>query len=109
MLRGSSSLLGGTDPLILVDGVPGSFSTVAPEDIESIDVLKDGSATAIYGTRGTNGVIIITTRSGGRREMPATIDYNGYISISNQLRKPDFMDADDLRAKWAEGWSFSGG
>ena len=60
MLRGNSSLKGSTSPLILVDGVPGSFSTVAPEEIESIDVLKDGSATAIYGTRGTNGVIIIT-------------------------------------------------
>lgn len=58
MLRGISSLKGGTSPLVLVDGVPGSLNTVAPEDIESIDVLKDGSATAIYGTRGTNGVII---------------------------------------------------
>lgn len=62
MLRGISSLKGGTSPLVLVDGVPGSLNTVAPEDIESIDVLKDGSATAIYGTRGTNGVIIITTK-----------------------------------------------
>ena len=62
MLRGMSSLKGGTSPLVLVDGVPGSLNTVAPEDVESIDVLKDGSATAIYGTRGTNGVIIITTK-----------------------------------------------
>ncbi|MBO5015933.1 MAG: carboxypeptidase-like regulatory domain-containing protein, partial [Bacteroidaceae bacterium] len=76
MLRGNSTLMGTSQPLILVDGVPGSFSTVAPEEIESIDVLKDGSATAIYGTRGTNGVIIITTKN-ANREMPATIEYNG--------------------------------
>lgn len=101
MLRGTSTLMGSRDPLILVDGVPGSFSTVAPEEIESIDVLKDGSATAIYGTRGTNGVIIITTKS-GRREQPTTIEYNGYLSISKQLKRPDFMKADDLRARWKE-------
>lgn len=107
MLRGASTLMGSRDPLILVDGVPGSFSTVAPEEIESIDVLKDGSATAIYGTRGTNGVIIITTKS-GRREQPTTIEYSGYVSVSNQLKRPDFMGADDLRARWEEGLEFSG-
>lgn len=107
MLRGASTLMGSRDPLILVDGVPGSFSTVAPEEIESIDVLKDGSATAIYGTRGTNGVIIITTKS-GRREQPTTIEYSGYVSVSKQLKRPDFMGADDLRARWKEGLEFSG-
>lgn len=107
MLRGTSTLMGSTQPLILVDGVPGSFSTVAPEDIESIDVLKDGSATAIYGTRGTNGVIIITTK-GGRRNMPTTLEYNGYVSISQQARIADFMSADDLRQRWSEGFEFSG-
>jgi len=107
LLRGTSTLMGNSQPLILVDGVPGSFSTVAPEEIESIDVLKDGSATAIYGTRGTNGVIIITTKS-GRREQPTTIEYNGYLSISNQIKRPDFMEADDLRARWKEGLQFSG-
>lgn len=107
ILRGSTTLQGDRNPLILVDGVPGSFSTVAPEDIESIDVLKDGSATAIYGTRGTNGVIIITTKS-RQGEMPATIDYSGYISFSSMLKKADFMNADDLRKQWAEGKSFSG-
>ncbi|AVM53383.1 TonB-linked SusC/RagA family outer membrane protein [Bacteroides zoogleoformans] len=107
MLRGISSLKGGTSPLVLVDGVPGSLNTVAPEDIESIDVLKDGSATAIYGTRGTNGVIIITTKQ-SRKEMPPTIDYNGYMSVSNILKRPDFMSADDLRRKWSEGYTFNG-
>ena len=107
MLRGYSSLLGSTDPLILVDGVPGSFSTVAPEDIASVDVLKDGSATAIYGTRGTNGVIIITTRS-AHREMTPVVEYSGYASASTWVKKPDFMTADDVRARWAEGWTFGG-
>lgn len=106
-LRGTSSLLGTTDPLVLVDGIQGSLSTVAPEDIESIDVLKDGSATAIYGTRGTNGVIIITTRN-AKREMPATVEYNGYISASTWLKKPGFLKADDLLALRQEGLSFVG-
>lgn len=101
MLRGNSSLMGSSAPLILVDGVPGSFSTVAPEEIESIDVLKDGSATAIYGTRGTNGVIIITTKA-GNREMPTTIEYNGYLSISSLAKKADFLNADELRFRWSE-------
>jgi len=107
MLRGTSTLKGTTDPLILIDGVPGSFATVSPQDIESIDVLKDGSATAIYGTRGTNGVIIITTK-GSKRDQPSSIDYEGYASISQQSRKADFMDADDLIRRMAEGYSFSG-
>ena len=106
-LRGLSSLYGSTAPLVLVDGVPGNLDTVAPEDIESIDILKDGSATAIYGTRGTNGVIIITTKN-AKREMPATVEYAGYVSLSDWLKTPDFMDAADLRAKIKEGWIFGG-
>ena len=59
-LRGNTTLHGtSTNPLILIDGVPGDFNTVSPDDIESIDVLKDGSAAAIYGTRGTNGVLLL--------------------------------------------------
>lgn len=106
-LRGLSSLYGSTAPLVLVDGVPGNLDTVAPEDIESIDILKDGSATAIYGTRGTNGVIIITTKN-AKREMPATVEYAGYVSMSEWLKTPDFMDADDLRARIKDGWIFGG-
>ena len=107
MLRGYSSLLGSTAPLILIDGVPGSFNTVAPEDIESIDVLKDGSATAIYGTRGTNGVIIISTKN-AKRDMPAVVEYSGYVSASTWLKTPDFLQADDLRQLMSDGWTFSG-
>ena len=103
MLRGVSSLLGGREPLILVDGIPGSLETIAPEDIESIDVLKDGSATAIYGTRGTNGVIIITTKQGSN-EMEPTIEYSGYVSLSQIGNQLDFLSADELRQKSQEGF-----
>ncbi len=106
-LRGTSSLMGTSDPLVLVDGIPGSLSTVAPEDIESIDVLKDGSATAIYGTRGTNGVIIITTRN-AKRDMPATVQYSGYVSASKWLKTPEFLNADDLLDLRAQGYTFVG-
>ncbi|MBL4561415.1 MAG: TonB-dependent receptor plug domain-containing protein, partial [Labilibaculum sp.] len=107
MLRGNSSLLGSSSPLVLVDGVPGSLESVAPEDIESIDVLKDGSASAIYGTRGTNGVIIITTKR-STKNMEPTISYDGYVSIASISRKLDFMNAEELREKWNEGYSFTG-
>jgi len=106
-LRGFSSLTGGSNPLVLVDGVPGSLNTVAPEDIESIDVLKDGSATAIYGTRGTNGVIIITTKKGSA-DMKPTIEYNGYASLSTIADRLDFLDAGELRQKFNEGYTFNG-
>ena len=62
-LRGTNTIGGAnTAPLVLIDGIPGELGTVAPEDVESVDVLKDGSAAAIYGTRGTNGVILVTTK-----------------------------------------------
>lgn len=80
-LRGVISVNGSTTPLILIDGVEGDLSTVAPENIASIDVLKDASAAAIYGTRGANGVIIITTKTGHRGER-ATVNYSGYVSAS---------------------------
>lgn len=107
MLRGNASLLGTSDPLVLVDGVPGSLESVAPEDIESVDVLKDGSASAIYGTRGTNGVIIITTKSSSN-EMAPTIEYSAYASSATVSRKLDFMNATQLRDKWNQGYKFTG-
>ena len=104
LLRGRSTLLGANlNPLILVDGVPGDLKTVAPEDIESIDVLKDGSAAAIYGTRGTNGVVLITTRraSGDNK---TTVEYSGYLSTQTIARKPDISTAADYRNQIAEGF-----
>lgn len=95
-LRGVISVNGSTVPLVLVDGVEGNLNTVAPETIESIDVLKDASAAAIYGTRGANGVVIITTKN-GRREERANVTYSGYVSASTFSKKLDFMTAQDIR------------
>ena len=96
-LRGVISVNGSTTPLVLIDGVEGDLTTVAPENIASIDVLKDASAAAIYGTRGANGVIIITTKT-GRRGEHATVNYSGYVSASQFGKKLDFMTAADVRA-----------
>lgn len=96
-LRGVISVNGSTTPLVLVDGVEGDLSTVAPENIESIDVLKDASAAAIYGTRGANGVILITTKT-GKREAHTTASYSGYVSASQFGKKLEFMTAEDVRA-----------
>lgn len=96
-LRGVISVNGSTTPLVLVDGVEGDLSTVAPENIEAIDVLKDASAAAIYGTRGANGVILITTKT-GKREAHTTASYSGYVSASQFGKKLDFMTGEDVRA-----------
>lgn len=96
-LRGVISLEGGNTPLVLVDGIEGSLTSVAPETIESIDVLKDASAAAIYGTRGAAGVILITTKN-GRREIATTVNYSGYASLSSFGKKLDMMDGNDIRA-----------
>jgi len=94
-LRGTTTITGSVAPLILVDGIEGSLTTVAPENIVSIDVLKDASAAAIYGTRGANGVILITTKT-GRRESRANVSYSGYLSFSDWFKKSDFMDTNDV-------------
>lgn len=104
MLRGITSLFSSTAPLVLIDGVPGNINSVAPQDIESIDVLKDGSAAAIYGTRGTNGVILITTKrvSGAT---PMTVEYNAYTNFQKIARRPDLLDAEDYKRLISEGVS----
>ncbi|MDF2188115.1 SusC/RagA family TonB-linked outer membrane protein [Paraflavitalea sp. CAU 1676] len=100
-LRGNSTIFASTQPLVLIDGIPGALNTVAPEDIEAIDVLKDGSAAAIYGTRGTNGVVLITTRKKGSR--PATVNYEGQVNIQTIARKMEFLDADGYRQGIKDG------
>ncbi len=95
MLRGVTTLKGNVSPLILVDGIEGSLKTVAPENIASIDVLKDASAAAIYGTRGANGVILITTKT-GKREARADVSYSNYFSFSQWSKKAEFMDTHDV-------------
>lgn len=102
MLRGVTTLMSSASPLIIIDGVPGTLNDVSPNDIEQIDVLKDGSAAAIYGTRGTNGVIIITTKR-SKGEMQPTIDVNSYISTQQITRRLDMMTTSQYRQKVQEG------
>ena len=96
-LRGASTLrTGAMSPYYVVDGIPGvDISIVSPEDIESIDVLRDATATAIYGSKAANGVIIITTKKGSKERTNVT--YNGYVAIDHILKKYDVCTADDLR------------
>ena len=97
-LRGASSLRSGAmSPYYVVDGIPGvDISMVAPDDIESIDVLRDATATAIYGSKAANGVIIITTKSGGKTER-TNVSYNGYVAFDNVLNTLDMASASDIR------------
>jgi len=103
LLRGNTTLFGAnSNPLVLIDGIPGSLNTVAPEDIESIDVLKDGSAAAIYGVRGSNGVIIITTKR-AKGTFTNSVDYSGYASTQTIAKKLDMLTAQDYRDQIAAG------
>ena len=96
-LRGASTLNGSTSPLYVVDGIPGvNLNLIPPGDIESIDVLRDASATAIYGSKAANGVIIITTKRGA--EGPARVTYSAYASWEKIANDHKMMTADELRA-----------
>ena len=92
-IRGQRSLTASNDPLIVLDGIPfmGQLSDINPADIKSMDILKDASATAIYGSRGANGVIIITTVKGAQGT-PAKVTYNGYVSFKKVFKKYPMMD-----------------
>ena len=97
-LRGASTLRTGAamQPYYIVDGIPGvDLSLVATDDIESIDVLRDASATAIYGSKAANGVIIVTTKKG--REGRVNVSYNGYVAFDKISRNLEMMSASDLR------------
>ena len=106
-IRGGSSLNASNDPLFVIDGVPmdnnevnGSaniLSTINPQDIESFNVLKDASATAIYGSRGSNGVIIITTKKGHKGQKPS-VSYAGNVTVSKITDTHDMMNGDQYRA-----------
>lgn len=103
-LRGFSTLKGGTGPLVLINGVPGGIDTVAPNEIASIDVLKDASAAAIYGTRGANGVILITTKT-VNKEIAPTITYSTFASVSNFANKAKFLNAGQQRSLRSQGFT----
>ncbi len=87
------------EPLIVIDGIIGaSLQNIDPNDIESMDVLKDGSAAAIYGSRGSSGVIIITTKKGSKRSTGVKLSYNGQVGVSSRMRNIDIMDAAQFKA-----------
>ena len=96
-IRGSRSLNASNDPLYVIDGIPmsvGSMADVNPNDIESMEILKDASATAIYGSRGANGVILITTKKGKTGKV--TINYDGTVSFSKIHSMTDWMNSGEL-------------
>ncbi|WP_200837084.1 TonB-dependent receptor [Dyadobacter sp. 3J3] len=97
VMRGASTINSAQGPFYVIDGVPGAdISTIAPDDIASIDVLKDAAATAIYGNRAANGVIMVTTKKG--KPGQSQISYNSYIGIEKVSNKLDMMSAGELRA-----------
>ena len=106
-IRGGSSLNASNDPLIVIDGVPmdnsgvkglaNGLAMVNPQDVESFNVLKDASATAIYGSRGSNGVIIITTKKGRKGQRP-TVTYSGNVTMSTKKKTIDVMSGDEYRS-----------
>lgn len=111
-IRGTSTLDAGSGstPLYIVDGVPVSnIDNISPDDIASMDVLKDGSSAAIYGTRGTNGVILITTKRGsssdGAECGTTSFDYSGYVSVAHQTGNNGMTNASDYvnLANWSNG------
>ena len=102
-LRGTSSISNATPPLVLIDGIPGSLSDFAPEDVASIDILKDGSAAAIYGTRANNGVILVTTKQGNFNAGKPQLTLETSVSTQSILNKPDFLTAAQYRQAIADG------
>lgn len=98
-LRGISTVGANTEPLVVVDGIIGaSLDNVDPNDIESISVLKDGSASAIYGSRGSAGVILVTTRSGGKDDGKVQFTYNGQLGASTAFNSVPVMGRDEFLA-----------
>lgn len=95
-IRGNNSINSSNEPLYVVDGVIGvsNINLLNPSEIESLEILKDASATAIYGARGANGVIMVTTKRGIKNEK-AQISYDGYLSVGNMAKKLDLMNASE--------------
>ena len=104
-IRGTRSLNASNDPLVVLDGIPfmGSLSDINPSDIKSMDILKDASSTAIYGSRGANGVILVTTHR-GTQGTPAKFTYNGYVGLKKVFSKYPMMSG----AKFAEMRKYAG-
>ena len=102
-VRGVNSIKADGGPLVVIDGFPGgNLSAINPADIKSIEVLKDASSTAIYGSRGANGVILITTKS--PKEGKLSVDYNGYVVAGTPADKPSIMPVNEF-ARMANDWN----
>ena len=105
LVRGRNSINAGTGPYIVVDGIPisksgGSLNDINPGDIESMESLKDASATAIYGTNGANGVILITTKHG--KDGKPSVSYNGYLGIEDFAKKMDFCNGAQITQRYKD-------
>ncbi len=92
LLRGTRSINASTNPLFIIDGMPGDIKTLNPNDIESIDILKDASSTAIYGSEGANGVVIVTTKHGSEGKL--TVNLNSYIGINSWSMNPELRSGE---------------
>lgn len=107
LLRGSRSIYGSNEPLFIIDGIPGSYSQVNPSDIESVDVLKDASSTAIYGSAGANGVVIITTKRG--KEGKTTVNFDAYYGFSGSPNYKHGMVGDEWVNYQREAYKYKNG
>ena len=107
LLRGSRSIYGDNQPLFIIDGLPGSYESLSPNDIESVDVLKDASATAIYGSAGANGVVIITTKRGqvGR----VKVNFDAYYGWSGKPEYKNGMTGDEWTTYYREAYKYKNG
>lgn len=111
LVRGGGSLTASTSPYVVVDGIPitkmgGTINDINPNDIKSIEILKDASAVAIYGMNGANGVILITTKR-GKTGIP-TVRYSGYFGVDDFSHIPDMVSTEGLLARYAEGKRING-
>lgn len=107
LLRGSRSIYGDNSPLFIIDGIQGTYDQVNPTDIESIDVLKDASSTAIYGSSGANGVVIITTKRG--KEGKATVNFDAYYGVSGKVDFANGMTGDEWTNYQREAYKYLNG
>jgi TonB-linked SusC/RagA family outer membrane protein len=109
-IRGLNTLSGSSDPLYVVDGVVTGISFLNPSDISRIDILKDASSTAIYGSRGSNGVVIITTKTSSEvKKEVVQVSYDGYYGVRETARTPAFMSGDEWLDWRTDAWMVYGG
>ena len=97
-MRGQASILAGSDPLYVVDGFPivGDISSINPDEIENISVLKDAASTSLYGSRAANGVVLITTKSGKTERGSLSLSYYGGVQIVPERGRPDLMNGTEF-------------